>query len=73
MEEKHPKAKVAVALKCLTEKIKQLNVKSWIIPKIENRTLTISIDEEALEKEAAFNGCYVEGIAKLASSLKSPF
>ena len=57
--QEHPKAKAATALQCLTEKIKQLNVKSWIIPKIENRTLTISIDEEALEKEAAFDGCYV--------------
>lgn len=55
----HCKAKEATSLKCVMEKIKQLGVDHWVSVQVQNRVLTISIDNDALAKERQLDGCYV--------------
>lgn len=55
----HPKAREATALKQVSEKIQQLNIDSWLSVKIENRQLTLEVNEEILTQERELDGCYV--------------
>jgi len=57
--QEHCGAKEATALKRVTEKIEQLEVDHWINVQVQNRTLTICINNDALAKEAELDGCYV--------------
>ncbi len=55
----HPRAKEVRALKTIKERIKKLKVDHWIEIKLENRTITLSVNHQALGKEEELDGCYV--------------
>jgi transposase len=55
----HKRAKEAVAMKRVVEKLKKLEIGTWASVKMQDRSLTLVIDDEALEKEADLDGCYV--------------
>jgi transposase len=55
----HPKASSESALKELEKKISQLKLKDIMTANIEGRSLSLSTDEEALQKASRLDGCYV--------------
>jgi transposase len=55
----HPRAQEGKALKYVMQKIHKLKIDRWMSVKIENRTLVLCIDNEALAKEAELDGCYI--------------
>jgi len=55
----HPRAKVSVAEKEISKKIKQLRVNKWLTVGIDGRTLNLSVNEDALKEESRLDGCYV--------------
>jgi transposase len=57
--ESHPKAKMETAQTKLRCKIKQLKIDSWLSVESNGRTLELKTDQEALEKAAHLDGCYV--------------
>lgn len=57
--QEHKKAKETVANRDVTEKIKKLGVNDWLSVKVEDRKLTLLIDNDALAKESELDGCYV--------------
>jgi transposase len=54
----HTGAKNETALQKITEKIKRLQTAAWLTTTIENRVITIAVDEEALATESKLDGCY---------------
>ena len=57
--QEHKGAKTATATKRVVEKIKKLRIADWINISAQDRTLTLSIDHDALKKESELDGCYV--------------
>ncbi len=55
----HKKAKEDVALRKIEKKIARLKLKQILQINIENRVLSLSIDEQAKAKAAELDGCYV--------------
>ena len=55
----HPRAEVSVALKKVSNKIKQLRMDSWLTVSAEDRCLGLSVAEEILEEKVRLDGCYV--------------
>ncbi len=56
----HPKAKLETAIKRVQEKIDKLKVSSWLCAApLGDRALRLITDEQALEKNARLDGCYV--------------
>lgn len=55
----HPRAKVETALKKIEAKINRLNIKTWLAITVQNRVLTLSIDDEAIAEGSKLDGCYV--------------
>ena len=55
----HPRAKVEVALRKVTEKLERLKLDGWLSARASGRTLTLEEDAEALAELAKLDGCYV--------------
>ena len=55
----HPKASPESALKELKNKISQLKLKDIMAANAQGRSLSLSTDEEALQKSSQLDGCYV--------------
>lgn len=55
----HPGAKTATALKRVQEKIDKLKTAAWLRVESNERTLRVVVEQEALEKAAQLDGCYV--------------
>jgi transposase len=55
----HRGAKEITALKRIVGKIKKLEVDGWMSVKVEDRTLTLYIDNDTLAKKMELDGCYV--------------
>ena len=55
----HKRAKVAVQLRHLEAKAKALKIASWASAVVEERVLSIRLDEAARKEAARFDGCYV--------------
>jgi transposase/predicted DNA-binding protein (UPF0251 family) len=55
----HSLAKVATAMKKLTDKCNRLKLSGWVTVAEDSRQLTLCLDEENLKKESELDGCYV--------------
>jgi transposase len=55
----HSLAKVATAMKKLTDKCNRLKLSGWVTFAEDSRQLTLCLDEENLKKESELDGCYV--------------
>lgn len=55
----HPRAGTETAIKWIEEKIKKMRLDSWLSIKVEERTLSLVVDNNALEEETRLDGCYV--------------
>lgn len=55
----HPKAKVATAEKAIENKINSLKIQKWLTIKIDDRAISIEVDEKQRLEESKFDGCYV--------------
>jgi hypothetical protein len=55
----HPRAKVFTAWEKVQEKMDRLKVSGWLKLKIDDRKMSLSIDEEALAEATRLDGCYV--------------
>lgn len=55
----HPKAKTECAFKQACQKIGKLKLKSWLSVTLEDRTLSLEVDDESLLEEEKLDGCYV--------------
>ena len=55
----HPGAHVDVALRKCRERAEKLRILDWAKASAEERTLSLEIDQEALEEERKLDGCYV--------------
>ena len=55
----HPKAQVETALKTVNAKIDRLKLREWLSVNVQERTLILSVDEDALVHEGKLDGCYV--------------
>jgi len=55
----HPKAKVDVATRKVQERIQVLNCERWLSVGVQERTLTLECDQEALKNLSRLDGCYV--------------
>ncbi len=55
----HPGAHVDVAMGDVKEKIRRLKTQKWLTVSVTERTLSLDTDNEALNEEAKFDGCYV--------------
>ena len=55
----HSRAKISVAKTKVENKIKKLNVDSWLSVKSSKRKLILIIDKEKLKEKALLDGCYV--------------
>jgi len=55
----HPRAKINVAKTLVTNKIKRLNIFSWLSVKAVDKKLILTIDKKKLEEASMLDGCYV--------------
>jgi transposase len=55
----HPRAKVPTAEKALRAKIAQLKLESWLLLQVQDRSLQLTVDQQALEIASRLDGCYV--------------
>jgi len=55
----HPRAKEEVAKRNVNEKIQSLKLGNWIEVEVNDRSLSLVIDSEALEEARKLDGCYV--------------
>jgi hypothetical protein len=55
----HPRAKVSIAEKEISKKIKQLRVDKWLTVGTEGRMLNLLVNEDALKEASHLDGCYV--------------
>ena len=55
----HRRAKVRIAARKLSEKVTRLEMEDWIQVTMQENTLDLQIDEEALKEIAELDGCYV--------------
>lgn len=56
---RHPRASVAVAVRDLQEKIRQLKIEDWVRVESRGSVLELVIDDVALKEAAKLDGCYV--------------
>lgn len=54
----HSKAKIATALKKINVKIERLKLKGWLTVEVQERTMTLNIDADALAEDSRLDGCY---------------
>jgi len=57
--EEHPKAKVAIALRAISERMERLKISDWATASAKDRVLSITVDADALKEAEKFDGCYV--------------
>jgi hypothetical protein len=55
----HPRAKVATAQKAVRAKIVKLKLEPWLQIALEERSLKLTVNQEALDEAARLDGCYV--------------
>jgi transposase len=55
----HPRAKVATAQKAVLAKIVKLKLEPWLQIELEERSLKLTVNQEALDEAARLDGCYV--------------
>ncbi len=55
----HPRAKVEVALRKVTEKLERLKLDGWLLSRVSGRTITLEEDAETLAELSKLDGCYV--------------
>ena len=56
----HPRAAVSVAMKKVSDKIKQLKVDGWLtVTGTIDRSLSLYLAEDALQEKTRLDGCYV--------------
>ena len=55
----HARARAATALKDVGKKLNQLKIAPWVHVSAQERTLCLTIDEEALKEASLLDGCYV--------------
>jgi hypothetical protein len=55
----HPRAHVSVAIKKVSNKIKQLKVDGWLTVTANDRCLSLCLAEDALQEKTRLDGCYV--------------
>jgi hypothetical protein len=55
----HLRARVSIAQKSVWQKIAKLKIEAWVSLGAEGRTLSLKVDEAALEKDSRLDGCYV--------------
>ena len=55
----HDRAKVSVAENDITGRTKRLKVSSWLKVQLQERSLTLSVDQDALQEDARLDGCYI--------------
>ena len=55
----HPRSETKVAKAFVTNKIKQLNISSWVSLKLTRRKLKLIINDEKLKEISMLDGCYV--------------
>jgi transposase len=54
----HPRAHVKVATRNIEEKIRKLKLGNWCFVETNDRHLTIKTNEQKLEEDSRFDGCY---------------
>jgi hypothetical protein len=57
--EEHPKAKVAVALRAISERMERLKISDWATASAKDRVLSITVNADALREAEKLDGCYV--------------
>ena len=55
----HPRAKVATAQKAVRAKIVKLKLEPWLQIELEERSLKLTLNQEALDEASRLDGCYV--------------
>jgi hypothetical protein len=55
----HPRAKVATAQKAVRAKIVKLKLEPWLQIEFEERSLKLTVNQDALDEAARLDGCYV--------------
>jgi hypothetical protein len=55
----HPRARVSTAERTLRAKISQLKLDAWLPVGAEGRSLTLTVNQPALEEVSRLDGCYV--------------
>lgn len=55
----HPKASVVVAAKEMRSYARKLKIHSWAIVRKKGSSITVNVNEDKLNKESEFDGCYV--------------
>ena len=55
----HPRADLSVALQKVSDKIKRLKMDGWLSVVADGRSLSLSLEEEALREKSRLDGCYV--------------
>jgi hypothetical protein len=55
----HPRAKVEVALGKIISRCKQFKMSDWIEISVSERTLALTINEDAAIEAAKLDGCYI--------------
>jgi len=56
--ERSKRAKVDIALKHIQEKLKQLNIDTWVSAEFQERKIILRYNEEKLKKLSKLDGCY---------------
>jgi hypothetical protein len=57
--QEHKRAEIPTAYRKVSAKIEQLKVQTWLKVQTEGRILRLEQDENALQKDSRFDGCYV--------------
>lgn len=57
--QEHKRAEVPTALRKVSAKIEQLKVQAWLKVQTEGRILRLEQDENILQRDSRFDGCYV--------------
>jgi transposase len=55
----HPRAQVAVSLRKLSARSKQLTISEWALLSASGREIILTVDNDILTEEAKLDGCYV--------------
>jgi hypothetical protein len=55
----HPRARVTVALRMVTERCEKLKMTGWVIVSASERTISLTLDTEQLAEVEKLDGCYV--------------
>ena len=55
----HPRAKAPTAERTVRAKIAQLKLNAWLAVEVQERTLTLTVNQPALDEVSRLDGCYV--------------